>query len=1164
VRAVVVCLMVAGLAVAGTVTHEVGVSPQDVKLTVRSGYTVVEIDRTDAGLSESWTTALGEVPGAPLLPVLSGNVLVPAGAEVEEVAVEELATTELGLDLPVYPAQPMRPLSQYEEVAFVEPDVATYSSDAVFPGGRFQAVPAGNKAGFRIAGFRWCPFRYHPASNRLELVTRARVTVTYRENAFAVPVLTPGQAGLFGPDVAGLVVNPQDVSRMAPPAAEKDGAEVDVVMFTNATLAPALGGLRGWLARKGYFTEIVRYDTLSTSGRDSPEKMREFLKMMFADHGLKYVILAGDYQNCPVRYGYLPYSTYDVPADMYYADLDGSWDANGNNHFGEMDGDSLDLFQDIYVGRLPFDDAGNADNFLRKDTTYEITPDTAYLNNVILPGEVLWSNIDFHGMIVNANIARMLQSRSPWEVDSGLNMSSSQVVAGLNAGRQHFHFGGHGARTQFGSTFSTSNLASLTNIAKPCVVVSMACDCGWWDDANDCLGEQFVNCTNGGAVATMLNARYGWGAPPCQGPNSNMNCQFYHGFLDGKTVGQAHGLARDHLRNESFSQMSTRWAMYTNTLQGDPTMAMWRRVPVELEVEFPDTVSATPQTVEAVVRYTGGEPTTNARFALTHAGELVARATSNSLGIAALALPAVEDTWALELTVTAPDGRAYSQPVAVRSGSENGLVVLLRSRVDDANGRLDPGEESDLYLVVENRGNSVAEGSSGELSSGSPYVTVVTETATYGDIAAGDTATGTAYRVNVSPDCPHGHSAELTLVVHDDFDGSWRSDFRLTVGLPHPNGGVYGVLDTGAYVLAVPGNGGIGTTQWHGEGFGWIYDKDRSWSNSCLMHGGLMLGTDTSWVADNYYGAPDWHVCPLDFAVEESVRTIYPPELGDKEFYARFSDASHPAPRNIVVDQRVYGGASPAHEDFIIYEYRIHNQGGSALEGLYTGVACDFRTGNWNVNDQYDYAGTDSARVLAYCKASPETTALGIRPIWPRGMGGWANCIFHNTHVNDGFTKAEKMGFMDGTLRQTTGTSVGNWHAMASSGPYTIPAGDSQIVAFVLVGGSSVADMLVNSDTALEWYDPPVGIAGPREPAGPVRGISVCPRIFTEGFDIAYQLERIEPVVVMAYDADGRLAARQVFTPATLAGRFSWKPELAPGVYFIRSGAAADKVLKLR
>ncbi len=1154
----ILCLAMTGT-FAGTVTHTLEVAPRDVMYAESDAYAVIELDLERNGTVPSWTAT----PGHPLLPVISGNVLIPAGAVVEELTVTPLAREELGT-FRIHPVQPMRPLSELNSIPFVGPDAAVYGIDEAYPTEPLTVVPAGSKAGYRIAGFLYCPFEYRPASGRLTLVTRARVEVKYRENTVAIPVLTESQRDLIARDVAELVVNPQDVSRMAPPAVEKDAGELDVVVFTNSALAPALAGLRNWLMRKGYFTEIVQYDTLSTTGRDDPEKMREFLKDKFANNGLKYVILAGDYDKCPLRYGYLPNSTYNVPADMYFADLDGDWDANGNGRFGEMTGDSVDLFQDIYVGRLPLDSAADAANFLRKDTTYEIVPDTAYLDNVILPSEVLWANIDFHGGIVNTNIARMLNAQSPWEVDSGLNMGPAAVISGLNAGRQLFHFAGHGSNTAFGSTFNTGNISSLTNVAMPCITMTMACNCGWFDTSADCLGELLVNATNGGAVSTLLNARYGWGAPPCQGPNSNMNCHFFRNFTKGMTQGKAHGLARDFQRNESFSQMTTRWAMYTNTLQGDPTMTMWRQVPQVLAALHPDTVTAMPQQFPVEVSC-GYAPVPNARVAVTHMGELLGRATTNANGMAWVPLEVIEDTWTLKVTVTGQDVYIYEAMVYTTAGCAAPLLGVDHCTVDDFNGRLDPGEETDVFFVVKNSGNLAADSVAGVLRTTSPYVTILDSTAEYGSVGVGDTARGDAYAVRVAAACPHGHEAGFELVITTP-TAAWHSNCELTVGLPHAGNGIFGVLDTGNFVLAVPGNGGIGTTQWRGEGFGWIYDKNRSWSNSCLMHGALMFGTDTGWVVDNYYGAPNWKECPLDFDEIDTVRMVFPPELGHKEFYASFSDANHPAPRSVRIDQRVYGCATdvmPTHDDFTIYEYRIHNGDASAIEGLYVAVACDFRTANWSANDQYDYAGTDSTRNLAYIKSSPETTALGIRHIYPAGMGGWANCINHSTHINNGFTKAEKMQFMDGTLRQTTGTTRTNWHAMSSSGPYTIPAGDSQIVAFVLVGGRTVNDMLANSDTAAAWYDPPVGIAESGLRPATVRTISVYPRVFTDGFQVSYQLSRVEPLDVALFDANGRRAASCRFTPATRNGTFAWRPRVAPGVYFIRVGNAVDKVLKV-
>lgn len=1154
-KSLAVVAVLSGLALGASVSTDLVLSPSAVSLAETDGYTVLNLASLPAGTALAYQSA----PGEPLLPWLSVNVVIPPGAEVDDIVVVPLARAELGSHN-LHPAQPMRPLSQLSSIPFVAPDPATYASDEVFPAEPLVRVPAGSKSGWRIAGLLWCPLEYRPQSGQLTVITRARVEVRYRSGAVPVGALSESQRDFFSPEVATLVANPEDVKSMAPPAVARDLPDLDVVVFTNSTLEPALSGLKTWLQRKGYCTEIVRHDTLTNAGRDTPEKMRNLVRDLYTGRGLKYVILGGDYQSCPVRYGYLPYSTYNVPADMYFGDIDGSWDANNNSRFGEMTGDSVDLFQDLFVGRLPIDNATEAATVFTKDTLYELHPDTAYLDNILLPSEWLWQNIDYSGRIVNTNIARLLSGMSTWQVESALGMSSSTVIAALNAGRGHFHFAGHGSTSAFGSTFSTSNIASLTNAAKPSIVMSMACDCGWFDQSTDCLGEQFVTAANGGAVATMLNARYGWGAPPCQGPNENLNCEFYRNYVRGFTLGQSHGLARNFLRNESFSQMSTRWVLYTNTLQGDPTMRMWRTRPRSLAVVAPDTIAASPQILTVTVDC-GDERAIGARVALTHLGQLLGRGVTDSRGIAQFPISAPADSWTMELAVTAQDAQFWTRTVRATTACPGPLVVLDHAWVDDPNGRLDPLEESDAYFTVRNLGAAPSDTAVGHLSTLSPWVTIVDSVAEYGVVASGDTAKGSAFRLKVARDCPHGHKAEMLLRVSDG-TATWQSQASLSVGLPHPNGGLYGVLDTGNYVLSVPGNGGIGTTQYRGEGFGWVYTKNRSWTNSCLMHGGLILGTDTAWVADNFYGAPAWQVCPQDFAVEEPVRQVYPPEFGEKQFYARFTDADHPAPRDLALDQRVYGGSSLAHDDFIIYEWRIHNAGAGPVNGLWVGVACDFRTVNWNANDLSDYAGTDSARILAYIKASPETTALGIRPIYPRGTTGWANCI-NNTMVADGFTKTEKMGYLDGTLRSTTGTTMGNWHAMASSGPWDIAPGDSQIVAFVLVGGRTVADMLVNSDTAEQWYSPPTGISEGRPSSfAPLLAptFSLLP-LSSGAITVRYTLDRIEPLRLELFDASGRQVGRYTHQPAGLTGSVTFTPEDAGrGVYFLRVNGRADKV----
>ncbi|MEO0079380.1 MAG: hypothetical protein ABIK44_01720, partial [candidate division WOR-3 bacterium] len=224
-------------------------------------------------------------------------------------------------------------------------------------------------------------------------------------------------------------------------------------------------------------------------------------------------------------------------------------------------------------------------------------------------------------------------------------------------------------------------------------------------------------------------------------------------------------------------------------------------------------------------------------------------------------------------------------------------------------------------------------------------------------------------------------------------------------------------------------------------------------------------------------------------------------------------------------------------------------------------------TAPWNSNDQYDYAGTDSARKLAYIKsaASGETLALGIRHIYPAGMAGYANCINHTTYIADGFTKAEKMRFLDGRLRQTTGTTQGNWHALASSGPYSIPAGDSQIVAFVICGARTAALLTAVSDTAEAWYSPPVAIGdGDAELSQPVRLLEVRPKPFSSAVVIRYSLSRLQEFGVRVYDASGRQVDQFLVRPDGLTGTFTYRPvNIKNGIYFLRVGEQREKLIRM-
>jgi len=66
------------------------------------------------------------------------------------------------------------------------------------------------------------------------------------------------------------------------------------------------------------------------------------------------------------------YSDDDIPADLYYSALDGTWNDDGDNLWGEIGED--DLLPDVSVGRMSFSNSAELANILNKSMMYQENP----------------------------------------------------------------------------------------------------------------------------------------------------------------------------------------------------------------------------------------------------------------------------------------------------------------------------------------------------------------------------------------------------------------------------------------------------------------------------------------------------------------------------------------------------------------------------------------------------------------------------------------------------------------------------------------------------------------------------------------------------------------------------------------------------------------------
>ncbi|MEO0022126.1 MAG: C25 family cysteine peptidase [candidate division WOR-3 bacterium] len=1144
-------LLVPVLLFAGMITKTLEFSPTELSITSVNGYDVVQL-KNAGSVTE---------PGKPALPVVPVNVAVPANATVTGIEVIPLATEELAGSYRVHPAQEPVVLSAKSQPGFVPPDPQIYTRSEPFPG-RFYDWNGytGTMMGWRVCGFGVYPLQYEPASGRLTLYRRLQVRVSYQEGAVSPVRLSERQLVAFAPAVRSVVVNPEDVGGFAPEVRQTDQMDCDYAIITNATLAGSFQSLVDWRTKKGLYTRIFRTDSISARypGRDLQEKIRNFIIDYWTNHGLIYVLLAGDNSLVPARRArcVVGTTTDDIPADLYYADLQWSWDGNRNNIFGEMSGDTVDLFYDLFLGRASVDNATQVSTFISKTLFYEKTPTTDYLQRMLLPYVMLWSSSGYSGRVVSETIAA--KTPSGWTDAYIANPTTTTPMRdSINRGYHFCHAAAHGDDygfyTESGTPiYTTSTASGQTNSTRPVILNSIACISGNFE-AEDCLAEALMNNANGGAVATIMNSRYGWGTPPTMGPSEKLDCMFYDYYFIGDTVeiGRNHCSSKNVYGYIAQSQAVWRWCYYELNLFGDPALPLWNGAPGTMSAQNRDTITTGAQSFQVTVT-SSGSPVVGALVCCYKPGEVHEVGYTNGSGVATVTINPLT-TGTLYLTVSRKQYLPVEKMVVVVPGTPQPYITIIRTFVDDGgNNQLDPGETADLYVTVKNIGSAGATNVTGRLRTASGYITMSDSTASYGTLNANDTARGDRYRLTASASTPPGSQISFTLNIISN-EGSWNPTFSLTVGTPQQPGQLWVNHDTGNCKLSVTALGSIGFTEPPSLdlGAGFSYPKT---SASHLYYSSLLVGNSESYVVDRFYGRPASSI-NTDFQLVDSVRMIFPPQSGDEQFRAVLSDAAHSTPKNLRITQNSYMSAQPGYDDFVVLVYDIQNQGSSAVNGLYAGIFADFDVG---ADPTQNTVTSSEAKRFSYMRsASSANPCVGVKILEPQSFANLC-AIDHARYVypDSAMTEGMKFRILNGTVSQRNSNRSYDWSVGVSVGPFNLNPGASQRVAFAFVGGTSAADFEANADSAQSWYDNYLGIqaeeGGQRSPE--FAGIRIVPNPLSSLVCLSYNLNQAGRVQVALYDITGRQVAGLLdrhLEPGRLELRWD-ASRLACGVYLVK------------
>jgi parallel beta-helix repeat protein len=539
-------------------------------------------------------------PGEPVLPFRLVRVLVPQGKDVESISVYPGNMVRLTGRFSVDYGKTPLPISPNITVQD-KPSEAIYSSANPFPGQLYSQESEQYLRGHKILMLRLHPVTYVPKTGELYYYCRLTLNLKLKETSEVSPYFRglPEDAEL----VRSLVENPNAaatyhiVASAMKMAISGPAQSYDYVIIANNALNSSFQPLINWKISKGLKAKIVlvedimkdsRYNSNGVFGdgtgnpmfNDTQAHIRNFIKDAYLDWGIEYVLLGGDDDIIPVRgvYDYAGnYTDYNIPCDMYYGALDGSWNKDNDTVFGEAvyhwsgpenakAGEEADFFAEVYIGRAAVDTLQEAANFVSKTMAYEQSPQAGYLNKALVVGQTLDDVTQgANGEDTVTDIVPQYSTTRLYDRDG--TYSSVAVKNELNGGP---HIVNHDGHSNYGRVMglSSSDIDALTN-TQPFLVYSLGCYSAAFDTATSgtigSVAEHFIRGSHG-AFAYIGNTRYGWYCPASHdGPGETYDRSFFSILNTGTTnLGKALQLSKEQ------EPLFDRWTYFTLNLLGDP------------------------------------------------------------------------------------------------------------------------------------------------------------------------------------------------------------------------------------------------------------------------------------------------------------------------------------------------------------------------------------------------------------------------------------------------------------------------------------------------------------------------------------------------------------------------------------------------------------------
>ncbi|MBT3756459.1 MAG: T9SS type A sorting domain-containing protein, partial [Candidatus Cloacimonetes bacterium] len=606
--------------------------------------------------------------------------------------------------------------------------------------------------------------------------------------------------------VEQLVSNPEEVSSY--PASNNDReVTYDYVIITSSTYESNFADFVDFKLGQGYnvFLKTTNDIYSEYTGTDNADKIRNFIIDAYTTMGAEYILLGGDTAIVPYRGFWVnSYGTedYNIPSDLYFSGLDRvgtgtgpDWNTNGDNKWGEHV--EADYFSEVYLGRISADNSTELAAAINKQMMYQDSPVIADLEKTLMVGEELNNSPqtnggDYKDEIVNggyyngyttAGIPNNFAIDTLYDRDG--YWSANQLYAKMNSGINLLNHLGH-SNVDYNMklyNYSVTNNNITVNGVNHNYFILYSQGCLPAAFEQNCIAEKFTTIENG-CVTFVGNSRYGWYVPGGSNSSSQLMDREFFDALFGEDITQVGPMNADS-KEDNAAQCTNdniRWVYYELILFGDPSLDVWTEVPENITATFPSSI---PMGTSEIDLQTNAP---YARFGLIQNGEIIGNGAADESGDITIELfETVVTPETISLSIIAHNKNRFDSEILIISNEP--YVVFESYNVNDPSGNgnsIPEFEESiTLDMSLQNIGTVTATDVSAILSTEDDYITITSDTNSFGDLTAQQIISITdAFALDIADDVPDQHNVMFTLVSSSAGQSDWTSSFDMIVNAP--------------------------------------------------------------------------------------------------------------------------------------------------------------------------------------------------------------------------------------------------------------------------------------------------------------------------------------------------------------------------------------------